>query len=58
MESNVMSKSMVRAIATAVPTSIEELAKVRGFGAERADVIGRAIIEVVDAALPGKNAKT
>lgn len=56
MESNVMSKSMVRAIATAVPTSIEELAKVRGFGAERADVIGRAIIEVVDAALPGKTA--
>lgn len=56
MESNVMSKSMVRAIATAAPTSIEELARVRGFGAERADVIGRAIIEVVDAALPGKTA--
>ncbi|WFN91973.1 ATP-dependent helicase [Gordonia sihwensis] len=51
---NVMSVSMIRSIATAVPTSIDELAKVRGFGAERADVIGARILDVIDAALPGR----
>ncbi|MGB3602835.1 ATP-dependent helicase [Gordonia sp. (in: high G+C Gram-positive bacteria)] len=50
---NVMSVSMIRSIAVAVPSSIEELKKVRGFGSERAELIGRQILEVVDSALPG-----
>ncbi|ALG85549.1 ATP-dependent DNA helicase UvrD2 [Gordonia phthalatica] len=56
MESNVMSKTMVRTIATAVPTTLEDLAKVRGFGRARTDEIGAAVIAVVDSALPGKTA--
>ncbi|MGB3696054.1 MAG: ATP-dependent DNA helicase UvrD2 [Gordonia sp. (in: high G+C Gram-positive bacteria)] len=44
---NVMSKPMIRSIATVVPTSIEELARVRGFGAENADRIGSQILRVV-----------
>ncbi|MBM7366224.1 ATP-dependent DNA helicase UvrD2 [Gordonia hydrophobica] len=55
MESNVMSKTMVRTIATAVPTTLADLAKVRGFGQARTDEFGAAIIAVVDAALPGKS---
>ncbi|WP_026918464.1 ATP-dependent DNA helicase UvrD2 [Gordonia shandongensis] len=53
MAANVMSSQMVKTIATVLPTSREELLTVRGFGVERADIIGDQILEVVDAHLPG-----
>ncbi|WOC13184.1 ATP-dependent helicase [Gordonia sp. MP11Mi] len=50
---NVMSTMMIRRIATELPLSLDELAAVRGFGAERTDVIGAEVLAVVDDGLFG-----
>ncbi|MGO3328391.1 ATP-dependent helicase [Gordonia sp. (in: high G+C Gram-positive bacteria)] len=50
---NVMSTMMVRRIATELPSTLEELAAVRGFGAERTDAIGAEVLGVVDDSLFG-----
>ncbi|MCF8609954.1 ATP-dependent DNA helicase UvrD2 [Gordonia sp. HY285] len=50
---NVMSTMMIRRIATELPTGLDELAAVRGFGAERTDVIGAEVLAVVDDGLFG-----
>lgn len=50
---NVMSTMMVRRIATELPSTLDELAAVQGFGAERVDAIGHAVLAVVDDSLFG-----
>ncbi|WP_132991961.1 ATP-dependent DNA helicase UvrD2 [Gordonia zhaorongruii] len=53
MPANVVSEWMLRNVAVDLPTTIEELLAVRGFGPERADKFGHQILAVIDAELPG-----
>ncbi|MFT4087466.1 MAG: ATP-dependent DNA helicase UvrD2 [Gordonia sp. (in: high G+C Gram-positive bacteria)] len=45
---NVVSKSMLRTLATALPGSLAELRGVRGMGADRIDEFGSQVLAVID----------
>ncbi|WP_186349832.1 ATP-dependent helicase [Gordonia spumicola] len=53
MPANVLSEAMLRTIATDLPVDMTELLAVRGFGPERADLIGSEVLAAVEAGLGG-----
>ncbi len=53
MPANVLSEAMLRTIATELPVDMSELLAVRGFGPERADLIGQELLAAVEKGLGG-----